>query len=163
MPDTVYRPTRKFCDLTLKKFGVTTEYYDPLVGEGIIELMRPETSTLFLESPGSQTFEIQDVPLMTRLARERGIKTIIDNTWATPVFFQAHRHGCDLSVEAGTKYLSGHSDLLMGLVSANAESWPALRATYDSMAMLPGARTASLPCAGCARCIFACRRRKTGR
>lgn len=148
MPDTVYRPTRKFCDLTLKKFGVTTEYYDPLVGEGIIELMRPETSTLFLESPGSQTFEIQDVPLMTRLARERGIKTIIDNTWATPVFFQAHRHGCDLSVEAGTKYLSGHSDLLMGLVSANAESWPALRATYDSMAMLPGAEDCFLALRG---------------
>jgi len=148
MPDSVYRPTRSFCDLTLKKFGVTTTYYDPLVGEGIVNLLRPETTTLFLESPGSQTFEIQDVPLMTRIARERGIKTIIDNTWATPVFFQAHRHGCDLSVEAGTKYLSGHSDLLMGMVSANAETWPGLRATYDSMAMLPGAEDCFLALRG---------------
>lgn len=148
MPDSVYRPTRNFCDLTLKKFGVTTTYYDPLVGEGVIDLLRPETTTLFLESPGSQTFEIQDVPLMARIARERGIKTIIDNTWATPVFFQAHRHGCDISVEAGTKYLSGHSDLLMGMVSANAETWPELRATYDSMAMLPGAEDCFLALRG---------------
>lgn len=148
IPDTVYRPTRNFCDGTLKKFGVTTTYYDPMIGEGIVELLRPETSTLFLESPGSQTFEIQDIPLLTEIARKRGIKTIIDNTWATPVFFQAHKHGCDLSVEAGTKYLSGHSDLLMGMVSANAETWPELRATYDSLAMLPGAEDCFLALRG---------------
>ncbi|WP_427168011.1 cystathionine beta-lyase [Citrobacter koseri] len=148
MPDSVYRPTRNFCDLTLQKFGVTTTYYDPMVGEDICALIRPETSTLFLESPGSQTFEIQDVPLLTRIARSRNIKTIIDNTWATPLFFQAHQHGCDISVEAGTKYLSGHSDLLMGMVSANAETWPALRATYDSMAMLPGAEDCFLALRG---------------
>lgn len=148
IPDTVYRPTRSFCNQTLKKFGVTTTYYDPMVGAGIVELIRPETSTLFLESPGSQTFEIQDIPLLTEIARSRGIKTIIDNTWATPIFFQAHKHGCDLSVEAGTKYLSGHSDLLMGMVSANAETWPELRATYDSMAMLPGAEDCFLALRG---------------
>lgn len=148
IPDTVYRPTRSFCNQTLKKFGVTTTYYDPMVGAGIVELIRPETSTLFLESPGSQTFEIQDIPLLTEIARSRGIKTIIDNTWATPIFFQAHQHGCDLSVEAGTKYLSGHSDLLMGMVSANAETWPELRATYDSMAMLPGAEDCFLALRG---------------
>ncbi|WP_300000222.1 cystathionine beta-lyase [uncultured Cedecea sp.] len=148
IPDTVYRPTRSFCDRTLKKFGVTTTYYDPMIGAGIVALIRPETSTLFLESPGSQSFEIQDIPLFTEIARARGIKTIIDNTWATPVFFQAHKHGCDLSVEAGTKYLSGHSDLLMGLVSANAETWPELRATYDSMAMLPGAEDCFLALRG---------------
>ena len=148
IPDTAYRPTRNFCNQTLKRFGVTTTYYDPLIGAGIIELIRPETSTLFLESPGSQTFEIQDIPLLTEIARERGIKTIIDNTWATPVFFQAHKYGCDLSVEAGTKYLSGHSDLLMGMVSANAETWPELRATYDSMAMLPGAEDCFLALRG---------------
>jgi len=148
IPDTVYRPTRSFCHQTLKKFGVTTTYYDPMIGAGIVELIRPETSTLFLESPGSQTFEIQDIPLLTEIARSRGIKTIIDNTWATPIFFQAHQHGCDLSVEAGTKYLSGHSDLLMGMVSANAETWPELRATYDSMAMLPGAEDCFLALRG---------------
>jgi len=148
IPDTVYRPTRGFCNQTLKKFGVTTTYYDPMIGAGIVDLIRPETSTLFLESPGSQTFEIQDIPLLTEIARSRGIKTIIDNTWATPVFFQAHKHGCDISVEAGTKYLSGHSDLLMGMVSANAETWPELRATYDSMAMLPGAEDCFLALRG---------------
>lgn len=148
IPDTVYRPTRSFCNQTLKKFGVTTTYYDPMIGAGIVELIRPETSTLFLESPGSQTFEIQDIPLLTEIARSRGIKTIIDNTWATPIFFQAHQHGCDLSVEAGTKYLSGHSDLLMGMVSANAETWPELRATYDSIAMLPGAEDCFLALRG---------------
>lgn len=148
IPDTVYRPTRAFCNQTLKKFGVTTTYYDPMIGAGIVDLIRPETSTLFLESPGSQTFEVQDIPLLTGIARQHGIKTIIDNTWATPVFFQAHKHGCDLSVEAGTKYLSGHSDLLMGMVSANAEIWPELRATYDNMAMLPGAEDCFLALRG---------------
>lgn len=86
MPDTVYRPTRNFCNLTLKKFGVATTYYDPLIGDGIIDFIRPEKTTILLESPGSQTFEIQDIPSITRIARERGIKTIVDNTWATPVF-----------------------------------------------------------------------------
>ncbi|WP_058911599.1 cystathionine beta-lyase [Entomohabitans teleogrylli] len=148
MPDSVYRPTREFCAVFLNKFGVEVSYYDPLLGEGISGLLRENTSTIFLESPGSQSFEIQDVPAITRIARARGIKTIIDNTWATPLFFRAHDHGCDLSVEAGTKYLSGHSDLLMGLISANAETWPALRQTYDCMAMLPGAEDCFLALRG---------------
>lgn len=139
MPDSVYRPTRNFCATFLQKFGVTVSYYDPLIGENIVECLQENTSTIFLESPGSQSFEIQDIPAITRIAKSRGIKTIIDNTWATPVFFRAHEHGCDLSVEAGTKYPGGHSDLLIGLVSANKETWPALRQIYDSMAMLPGA------------------------
>lgn len=148
MPDSVYRPTREFCAVFLKKFGVEVTYYDPIIGEGIRGLLQDNTSTIFLESPGSQSFEIQDVPAITSIARERGIKTIIDNTWATPLFFRAHAHGCDLSVEAGTKYLSGHSDLLMGLISANEETWPALRQTYDCMAMLPGAEDCFLALRG---------------
>ncbi|MGO0110820.1 cystathionine beta-lyase [Pseudomonas putida] len=148
MPDSVYRPTRAFCENFLSKFGVTVCYYDPLVGRGILDWIEPNTTTTFLESPGSQTFEVQDVPAITAVAKEMGIKTIIDNTWATPIFFQAHAHGCDLSVEAGTKYLGGHSDLLMGLVSANAETWPALRMTYDSMHMLPGAEDCFLALRG---------------
>ncbi|NYT77525.1 cystathionine beta-lyase [Alcaligenaceae bacterium] len=139
MPDSVYRPTRNFCNGMLARYGVHTTYYDPMMGAKIEGLVQPETSTIFLEAPGSQTLEVQDVPAIVAVARKHGIKTIIDNTWATPVFFKAHDHGVDLSVEAGTKYLGGHSDILLGLVSANAESWPALRATYDSMAMLPGA------------------------
>ncbi|KAA0892986.1 cystathionine beta-lyase [Pusillimonas sp. ANT_WB101] len=139
MPDSVYRPTRNFCNGMLARYGVHTTYYDPMMGAKIEGLVQPETSTIFLEAPGSQTLEVQDVPAIVAVARKHGVKTIIDNTWATPVFFKAHEHGVDLSVEAGTKYLGGHSDILLGLVSANAESWPALRATYDSMAMLPGA------------------------
>ena len=148
MPDSVYKPTRLFCAGLLAKMGIETEYYDPLIGAGIAALFRPNTSTLFLESPGSQSFEIQDVPAMTAQAKARGIATIIDNTWATPVFFRAHEHGCDLSVEAGTKYLGGHSDLLMGVVSANDAWWPALRKTYDLMAMLPGAEDCFLALRG---------------
>lgn len=148
MPDTLYRPTRVLCENLVKKFGVEVGYYDPLVGAGIAALLKDNTSTIFLESPGSQTFEVQDVPAITAVAKARGIKTIIDNTWATPVFFRAHEHGCDLSVEAGTKYLGGHSDLLMGLVTANAATWPELRKTYDAMAMLPGAEDCFLALRG---------------
>ena len=124
MPDSVYRPTRNFCAGMLAKMGIETTYYDPLIGADIESLFRPNTTTLFLESPGSQSFEIQDVPAMTRAAKKHNIATIIDNTWATPIFFRAHEHGCDLSLEAGTKYLGGHSDLLMGVVSANENWWP---------------------------------------
>lgn len=148
MTDSVYKPTRFFCNDFLKRFGVEVTYYDPMLGAGISELIKDNTSTIFLEAPGSQSFEIQDVPAITAVAQSKGIKTIIDNTWATPLFFKAHEHGCDLSVEAGTKYLSGHSDLLMGMVSANAATWPALRKTYDNLAMLPGAEDCFLALRG---------------
>lgn len=148
MPDSVYRPTREFCQHLLGKFGVEVTYYDPLLADGIKDCFKPNTTTLFLESPGSLSFEVQDVPLLTSIARQHGIKTIIDNTWATPLYFRAHEHGCDLSVEAGTKYLGGHSDLLLGMVSANPATWPALRKTYDSMAMLPGAEDCFLALRG---------------
>jgi cystathionine beta-lyase len=148
MTDSVYKPTRFFCNDFLKRFGVEVTYYDPMIGAGINELIKENTSTIFLEAPGSQSFEIQDVPAITAIAQNKGIKTIIDNTWATPLFFKAHEHGCDLSVEAGTKYLGGHSDLLMGMVSANAATWPALRKTYDNLAMLPGAEDCFLALRG---------------
>ena len=139
VPDSVYRPTRNFCNQMLARYGVTTTYYDPMIGADIERLIGPNTSTLFLEAPGSQTFEVQDVPAMVAIARRHGVKTILDNTWATPIFFRGHDHGIDLTVEAGTKYLGGHSDILLGLVTANQACWPALRATYDAMSMLPGA------------------------
>ncbi|WP_080756809.1 MULTISPECIES: cystathionine beta-lyase [Pseudomonas putida group] len=138
IPDTAYRPTRQLCDSLIEKFGIEVNYYDPLIGEGISDLIKSNTSTILLESPGSQTFEIQDVPAIVGVAKQAGVKTILDNTWATPLFFRAHDHGCDISVEAGTKYLGGHSDLLMGLVTANEVTWPLLRKTYDAIAMLPG-------------------------
>ncbi|MGE8063229.1 cystathionine beta-lyase [Pseudomonas sp. NPDC089547] len=148
IPDSAYHPTRGLCDNLIKKFGIEISYYDPMIGAEIESLLRSNTSTIFLESPGSLTFEIQDVPAITAIAKRYGAKTIIDNTWATPLFFRAHEHGCDIVVEAGTKYLGGHSDLLMGMVSANASTWPALRATYDAMAMLPGAEDCFLALRG---------------
>lgn len=139
VPDTIYRPSREFCNSLLARFGVQTSFYDPLIGDRIDTLIQPNTAAIFMESPGSQTMEVQDVPGIVRVAKKHGIKTILDNTWSTPIFFDAHAHGVDISVEAGTKYLGGHSDILLGLASANENAWPALRATYDAMAMLPGA------------------------
>lgn len=136
--DSIYRPSRIFCDGVLKRLGVETEYFDPLMGTDVARLMRANTSVVFLETPGSQTFEVPDVPAIAALARERGICSILDNTWATPLFFPPHARGVDLAIEAGTKYLSGHSDLLLGLVSANARFLPQLQATADAFAMCPG-------------------------
>src|SRR5262249_4661958 len=101
--DAVYRPTRNFCDSVLVRMGVETSYYDPTLGAAIETLLRPNTSVIFLESPGSQSFEVQDVPAITALARPKGICTILDNTWATPLFFPPHARGADMAIEAGTK------------------------------------------------------------
>ncbi len=136
--DSVYRPSRIFCETILARMGVETTYYDPLIGASLESLIRPNTSVIFIETPGSQTFEIQDIPAISAIARAKGICTILDNTWATPLFFPPHEHGMDMAVEAGTKYLSGHSDLLLGLVSANAQWFPRLRATFDAFAMCAG-------------------------
>ncbi|CAI4440119.1 BBM_1a_G0017590.mRNA.1.CDS.1 [Saccharomyces cerevisiae] len=146
--DSVYIPTRMLCDGLLAKFGIETEYYDPSIGEDIEKLVKSNTTVIFLESPGSGTMEVQDIPALVSVAKKHGIKTILDNTWATPLFFDAHAHGIDISVEAGTKYLGGHSDLLLGLASANEECWPLLRSTYDAMAMLPGAEDCLLALRG---------------
>lgn len=125
--DSCYGPTRRFCDRTLARLGVQTTYYDPLVGEGIAALMRPNTRAVYLESPGSITFEVQDFPAIARVARERGAAVIHDNTWATGVFFPSFEHGADLVVQAATKYPAGHSDLLLGAVVASEAWWPRLR------------------------------------
>jgi len=127
--DSAYGPTRRFCDRTLKRFGVETSYYDPLVGAGIAELMRPNTRVVYLESPGSLTFEVQDFPAIARVAHERGAAVIHDNTWATGAFFRSFEHGADLVVQAATKYPGGHSDVLIGAVVANEAWWPKLRDT----------------------------------
>ncbi len=136
--DSVYRPNRHFCDTILKRMGVTTTYYDPLIGGGIDKLTTEKTRVIFLETPGSQSFEVQDVPAIVGIAKAKNICTILDNTWATPLFLDAFALGVDISLEAGTKYLSGHSDLLLGLVAGTAEWYPRLRATYDAFAMCPG-------------------------
>jgi cystathionine beta-lyase len=136
--DSVYLPTRKFCDTVLKRFGVETTYYDPAIGSGIAALMRPNTKAVFTEAPGSQSFEMQDIPAISAVARERGACVLMDNTWASPIFFPPHERGVDLCIEAGTKYLSGNSDLLLGMVSATAEWFPRLRDTFDAMAICAG-------------------------
>lgn len=139
--DSVYLPTRLFCGDYMEKMDVKTVYYNPMItGDDLRELIRvhPKTSVLFLESPGSQTFEIQDVPALTAVCREHGICSMIDSTWSTPLFFDSLGKGCDMAIEAGTKYLSGHSDLLMGLVAANETWFPRLRKMYDVLGFVPG-------------------------
>jgi cystathionine beta-lyase len=136
--DSVYRPTRNFCDTVLKRFGVETTYYDPHIGAGIAQLMRESTRVVFTEAPGSQTFEMQDIPALSAAAHAKGAALLMDNTWATPFFFPPHERGVDIAIEAGTKYLGGHSDLLLGLVSSNKEFWPRLREAFDAMAICAG-------------------------
>ncbi|CBZ29659.1 putative cystathionine beta-lyase [Leishmania mexicana MHOM/GT/2001/U1103] len=139
--DAVYLPTRNLCDNFLMTKGITTTYYDPCItADELRELLRqkPNTTVIFMESPGSQTFEVQDVPMICAVAREFNITTIIDNTWASPIFFDALGIGCDISVEAGTKYVGGHSDMLLGLISANEEWYPKLRAFMNLMQSVPG-------------------------
>jgi len=122
MVDTAYNPTRKFCEGPLKELGIETTFYDPLMGARIAALLRPETKAVYLESPGSLTFEIQDVPAIAAAAKERGVATIMDNTWATPLYFQPIRHGVDFVVQAATKYITGHSDAMLGAVVARNEA-----------------------------------------
>ena len=136
--DSAYRPTRIFCDEVLKRFGVETTYYDPLIGAGIAKLMRDNTRAVLVEAPGSLTFEMQDVPAIAEAAHARDACVIMDNTWATPLLFPPHERGVDIAVEAGTKYLSGGSDLLLGLTSANARYWPALNRTYHQFSVCAG-------------------------
>ena len=133
IPDSVYWPTRRFACQTLPRFGVEAGFYDPRVGElgrdAVEAMFRPNTRLLFLESPGSLTFEMQDVPLLAEVARARGVVSVIDNTWATPLYFQPLAHGVDVSLHAATKYIGGHSDLIMGTVTCNEQSWPQMRET----------------------------------
>ena len=131
--DTVYHPTRRFADTMLKRLGVEVEYYDPLIGANIADLMKPNTKVVFTESPGSNTFEVQDIPAIAREARARGAITMMDNTWATPVYFRPLDHGVDISIHAATKYPAGHSDVLLGMVSANERCWQPLWEAFETM------------------------------
>ncbi|MDQ0316340.1 cystathionine beta-lyase [Amorphus orientalis] len=136
--DNVYGPTRRFCDKVLTRFGVEVEYFDPAVGAEIDRLFRDTTSALFLEAPGSLTFEMQDIPAMAGAARSRGITVAMDNTWATPVYFRPLDHGVDLSIQAATKYFAGHSDLLLGTVAASEAALPSLRETRNNFGVNVG-------------------------
>ncbi len=129
MPDQLYGPARSFCETVLKKFGVEVTYYDGRIGAGIAALLKPNTRVVYLESPGSLTFEMQDVPAIAKAAKAHGAVVVMDNTWASPYFFNPIAHGVDVTVHAATKYISGHSDLMLGVAVCTEEVFVRLKAT----------------------------------
>jgi cystathionine beta-lyase len=136
--DSAYLPTRQFCDHLLVRYGIRTTYYDPLVGADIAALFEPKTRAVFVESPGSLSFEMQDVPAIAAAAHAKGAAVLMDNTWASPLYFRALDKGVDLSIQSGTKYIGGHSDVMLGTISANAQWWPRLRETVETMGLCVG-------------------------
>ena len=134
--DALYAPTRRFCDTHLKNYGVRTRYIDPRVGAGLSDLITEDTCGVFVESPGTHTFEIADVPAMAAAARARGVPLILDNTWSAGVYFAPFQHGVDLSVQALTKYQVGHADAFLGAVIASTPEWAArVRATFKQLGL----------------------------
>lgn len=136
--DSVYAPTRRFADTMLKKLGIEIDYYPPMVGAAIASWMKPNTKVVFTESPGSNTFEMQDIPAISKAAHSGGAIVMMDNTWATPLFFKPLDHGVDISIHAATKYPSGHSDVLMGTVSANKACANQLRESLITLGICVG-------------------------
>ena len=136
--DSAYGPTRNFCNQILSRLGVTTTYYDPGIAGGIAELIKPNTRAIYLESPGSLSFEMQDVGAIAKAAHAKGAIVLMDNTWATPLYFRPLDHGVDLVIQAGTKYIGGHSDVMLGTVSANAATVAALKNTVRLTGLCEG-------------------------
>jgi cysteine-S-conjugate beta-lyase len=134
--DNVYRPTRNVCETVLTRLGITTTYFDPMRDPA--GLLQPNTRAVFVEAPGSQSFEMPDVPAIAEVAHRHGAMVLMDNTWATPLYFPALEKGVDLSIQAGTKYIVGHSDVMLGTVSATSETWPRLHQTVTSMGLCVG-------------------------
>jgi cystathionine beta-lyase len=130
--DSLYGPARHFCDEFLKRFGVAVTYFDPTIGADVAQLVRPNTRVIYLESPCSLTFEVCDVPAITAVARARGITTIMDNTWASPLCFRPLQHGVDVSIHAATKYISGHSDLMLGIAVCNEAAFVPMKKTASA-------------------------------
>ncbi|MEO1280911.1 MAG: cystathionine beta-lyase [Pseudomonadota bacterium] len=138
MTDSVYQPTRVFCDGLLKRLGVSTRYYDPTLGAGIEALITPKTRLVFTESPGSQTFEMQDIPAVSKVAHAHDLWHIMDNTWASPLFFQPLEHGVDVSIQAATKYIVGHADAMLGAITGNTRAYPYLNKAKEGLGTSPG-------------------------
>lgn len=132
LADSVYYPSRRFAGRVLKRMGVDVEYYDPSIGEGIAKLIRRETKLVLTESPGSQSFEVQDIPAICKAARGLGVPVAIDNTWGTPLYFRAFEHGVNISILAATKYIVGHADALLGTITCDAATAPAVAATHEA-------------------------------
>jgi len=129
--DSAYQPTRNLCNDLLSKFNIVTKYYDPRIGAKIEDLISKKTSAIFLESPGSLTFEIQNLPLITKVAKKHNITTIIDNSWASPLFYRPLDLGVDIVIHAGTKMFVGHSDVMSGTISCNEKTWGAVKKTHN--------------------------------
>jgi len=142
--DTVYEPVRRFCSRMLSRMGIETTFYDPSLGADIAELIRPETKLIYLESPGSGTFDVQDIAAIVEAARKAGLRTAIDNTWATPLFFRPLEHGIDVSIHAATKYIVGHSDAMLGVVTTNAETYEAVRRSTQDQGACAGIEECNL-------------------
>lgn len=138
MVDSVYEPARMLCDQQLAKLGISTTYYDPLIGGRIADLVQPNTKVVYLESPGSHTFEIQDVPAIAAAARAKGCIVMIDNTWGTPLYFKPFRHGVDLSIHAATKYIVGHSDVMMGIITMREEFYKTVKTQVHGLGYAVG-------------------------
>ncbi len=138
MVDTTYHRTRKFCDGLLKGLGIETTYYDPLAGSDIAAHIRPNTRVVFCESPGSQTMEVQDIPAIADAAHKKGCLVFIDNTWSAGFYFNAFAHGCDVSIQAATKYIVGHSDTMLGVTTCSKEAWPQFKEAYLLMGQFAG-------------------------
>jgi cystathionine beta-lyase len=136
--DSAYRPTRHFCNAILARYGVETSYFDPLIGSGIAQLFRPNTRAVLVEAPGSQSFEMPDIPAIAAVAHAHGALVIDDNTWATPLFHRSLEQGVDISVQAATKYIGGHSDIMFGTISANAAAWPVISETIRLLGICAG-------------------------
>jgi cysteine-S-conjugate beta-lyase len=136
--DSIYRPARRFCDNVLSRLGVKVTYYDPLIGARIAQLITGKTRVVFAESPGSQTFEVQDIPAIVQAAHAAGAVVILDNTWATPLYFKAFAHGVDVSIQAATKYIVGHADAMLGAVTASEQASGAVQKTHEDLGLCPG-------------------------
>jgi cysteine-S-conjugate beta-lyase len=138
MVDTVYNPARQLCDTVLKGLGIETTYYDPLAGVKINDLMKANTRVVYCESPGSQTMEVQDINAIAETAHKHGALCMIDNTWSGGYYFKAFEQGCDVSIQAATKYIVGHSDAMLGTVTCNEESWAQFKDAYETMGVFAG-------------------------
>src|SRR5512141_156544 len=136
--DNAYRPTRNFCNGLLAHYGVETSYFDPLIGAGIAELFKPNTKAVVVEAPGSQSFEMPDIPAIASAAHARGALVIDDNTWATPLFHRSLEQGVDISMQAATKYIGGHSDSMFGTIAANAQAWPLVAEAIQLLGICAG-------------------------
>ncbi len=136
--DSVYKPTRIFCDGVLKRMGVETTFYDPLIGDRIGTLFKANTRAVFVEAPGSQSFEMQDIPAIAQVVHDKGALVLMDNTWASPLYVRAFDKGVDLSIQAGTKYIGGHADVMFGCVAATAKTVARLKDTTFSMGLCVG-------------------------